>query len=179
MVSLRCKFVVQAEIEALGMRCTIVELGRIEMTENITQENINKLNTALKKTGLELLEDKKLIIVEKIRNLVIEVVHQSDEIPKINFSEYVSKKLNYNYGYLSRIFSETRNKTIEHYFISHKIEYVKELISYNQLNLSEIAFKLSYSSEGHLSKQFKKTTGITPTQFKNTKQNNRIPLGVL
>ena len=124
-------------------------------------------------SGLELIEDKKAVIIEKIKNVIIEMIHYEDEIPKVNFSDYLSSKLNYNYTYLANLFSETEAITIEHYIIMHKIERVKELIVYDDLNLSEIAWKLHYSSVAHLSHQFKKVTGLTPSFFKSLKNKKK------
>jgi AraC-like DNA-binding protein len=125
---------------------------------------------------LELMDDKKAMLVEKIKNVIVEMVHYADELPETNFSDYLSEKLNHNYTYLSNLFSEVKGITIEHYIIIHKIEKVKELIIYDELNLTEIAYKLNYSSVAHLSNQFKKITGLTPSFFKKLKDKRRSPL---
>lgn len=179
MVSIRCKIIVKAELEKLDLHPLSVELGEVEIKETISVKKLNQFNTALRITGLELLDDQRSITVEKIRNLIVEMIHYSDELPKKNISDYISEKLGQNYTTLSHLFSEVRGTTIEHYIISQKIERAKELITYGELTLSEIAFKLHYSSVAHLSSQFKKITGLTPTHFKNMKQKRRIPLGLV
>lgn len=169
MVSIRCKLIVKTELERLGLPHGIVDLGEVEIAEGITREQREKLAAALKKTGLELMDDKKAILIERIKNVVIESIHYSDEALKVNFSDHLSEKLNYDYTYLANLFSEVESITIEHFIIKHKIERVKELLVYDELSLTEIAYKLHYSSVAHLSNQFKKVTGLTPTFFKNLK----------
>jgi AraC-like DNA-binding protein len=169
MVSIRCKMVVKSELDKLGLHYEAVELGEVKISDNITEEQRTILHHALIRSGLELMDDKKAILVEKIKNVIIEMVHYEDELPKVNFSDYLSEKLNYNYTYLANLFSETKGITIEHFMILHKIERVKELILYDELNLSEIAWRLHYSSVAHLSHQFKKITGLTPSFFKSLK----------
>ena len=176
MVSIRCKMVVKAELKKLGLHYANVDLGTVEIMEDITQEQREKLKSALLISGLELMDDKKAILIEKIQNVIIEMVHYEDELPKVNFSDFLSEKLNYDYTYLANLFSETKGVTIEHFIILHKIERVKELIIYDELNLSEIAWRLHYSSVAHLSNQFKKITGLTPSYFKTLKQKKRITL---
>jgi AraC-like DNA-binding protein len=166
MVSIRCKMVVKSELDKLGLHYGVVELGEVHVTDPISDEQRNELKHALLRSGLELMDDKKAILVEKIKNVIVEMIHYEDELPKTNFSDYLSEKLNYNYTYLANLFSETKGMTIEHFMILHKIERVKELILYDELNLSEIAWKLHYSSVAHLSHQFKKITGLTPSYFK-------------
>ncbi|MDB5228257.1 MAG: helix-turn-helix transcriptional regulator [Bacteroidota bacterium] len=173
MVSIRCKMVVRAELENIGLHPLEIELGEAEIRGNISEKKQQLLKAALLKSGLELMDDKKAMLIEKIKNVIIEMVHYSDELPKTTFSYYLSKKLNYDYNYLSNLFSEVKGITIEHYIILHKIERVKELLVYNELNLTEIAWKLQYSSVSHLSNQFKKITGLTPTFFKKMK-NKRL-----
>lgn len=165
--------VVRSELENLGLHPLEVELGEAEIRENISEKKQEQLKVALLKSGLELMDDKKAMLIEKIKNVIVEMVHYSDEMPKTTFSVYLSKKLNYDYTYLSNLFSEVKGITIEQYVILHKIERVKELLVYNELNLTEIAWKLQYSSVSHLSNQFKKVTGLTPTFFKNMK-NKRL-----
>jgi len=177
MVCTRCKMVVKSELERLGFHDITVSLGEAEIKEEISVEQLAGLRTALKKTGLELMDDKRSILVEKIKTIIIEMVHFSDDQIKINLSDYLSEKLNYNYTYLANLFSEVKGITIEQFFLTHKIEKVKELLIYDDLNLTEIAWKLHYSSVAHLSNQFKKMTGITPTAFKNLKNRNRSTLG--
>jgi AraC-like DNA-binding protein len=170
MVSIRCKMLVKAELEKMGLHYTTVELGEVNILENISPAQREKLNKALKKAGLELMDDKKAMLVEKIKNVIIEMIHYSDEPPLTKYSVYLSKKLDYDYTYLANLFSEVQGTTIEHFIILHKIERVKELLVYDGLNLTEIADKLHYSSVGHLSNQFKKTTGLTPSHFKKLKK---------
>ena len=166
MVSLRCKLMVKDALNRIGIPFMNVCLGEIELVNTISEQKRKQLHQALLKSGLELMDDKKAILIEKIKHVVIEMVHYSDEVPKVNFSAYLSKKLDYDYTYLSNLFSENQGLTIEHYVICHKIERVKELIIYDEKNLSEIANLLHYSSVAHLSYQFKKVTGLTPTFFK-------------
>ena len=155
---------------------TVVELGEVNIVGNLSPEQRNTLKTSLLKSGLELLEDKKSILIEKIKNIVVEMVHYSDEAPLLNFSAYLSEKLNYDYNYLSNLFSEVKGITIEHFIIAHKIERAKELLIYNELTLTEIAEKLHYSNVAHLSNQFKKVTGLTPTFFKKMKHKRLVAL---
>ncbi|MFN2458086.1 MAG: helix-turn-helix domain-containing protein [Chitinophagaceae bacterium] len=176
MVSLRCKMIVKSELENMGLHFTIVELGEVEITEELSLKEQDELKTALGKFGLELMEDKKSMLIEKIKNIIVEMIHYSDEPPVLNFSNYLSEKLNYDYNYLSNLFSEVKGTTIEHYIISHKIERAKELLIYNELTLTEIADKLHYSNVAHLSNQFKKVTGLTPSFFKKMKDKRLIAL---
>jgi AraC-like DNA-binding protein len=169
MVCIRCKMVVKSELEKLGLHYTSVELGEAEIFENISTEQQDRLNINLKKAGLELMDDKKSILVEKIKMIIVELVHYTDEQIKINLSDHLSEKLNYNYTYLANLFSEVKGTTIEKFYLAHKIEKVKELLVYKELNLTEIAYKLHYSSVAHLSNQFKRMTGLTPSHFKNLK----------
>ena len=173
MVSIRCKMVVKAELEKLGLHFIVVELGNIEVKENISVAQREQLKVALLVSGLELMDDKKAMLIEKIKNVVVEMVHYSDEVPKVNFSDFLSEKLQYDYTYLANLFSEVTGVTIEHFIIAHKIERVKELLLYDELNLTQISYKLNYSSVGHLSNQFKKVTGLTPSFFKKLK-NKRV-----
>ena len=173
MVSLRCKLLVKEEIEKLGHKLLSVELGVIELVEAISDEKREDFRRRLLKVGLELLDSKKGILIEKIKTIVIEMIHYSDELLKINFSDYLSKELDLDYNYMANIFSEVKGITIEHYIISNKIERVKELLLYDELSLTEISFQMNYSSVAHLSNQFKKVTGLTPTFFKQLSQNKR------
>jgi YesN/AraC family two-component response regulator len=176
MVSLRCKMIVRSELEEIGLHPIVVELGEVRISEDITDEMKQKLRESLQKYGFELLEDKKSILIEKIKNIIVEMIHYSDEPPLLNFSNYLSEKMDYDYNYLSNLFSEVKGITIEHYIISHKIEKVKELLIYNELSLTEIAVKMHYSSVAHLSNQFKKVTGLTPSFFKKMKHKRLIAL---
>lgn len=173
MVSIRCKMVVKSELEKLGLHCRVVELGEAEIIESISAAQREQIRAALLKSGLELMDDKKSMLIEKIKNVIIELVHYSEELPKTNFSDYLSEKLHYDYTYLANLFSEVQGTTIQHFMIMHKIERVKELLVYNELNLTEIAYKLHYSSVAHLSNQFKKITGLTPSHFKQLRDKRR------
>ncbi len=173
MVSLRCKMIVKEELKRLGLRYVVVDLGMVEILEDITQEQHEKLKHNLAKFGLELLEDKRSILIEKIKNVIIEMIHFMDEVPDVNYSDYIAEKLGYDYTYLSNIFSETKGITIQQYIIIHKIERVKELLLYDELNLTEISYKLHYSSVAHLSNQFKKITGLSPSYYKSLKVKRR------
>ena len=173
MVSIRCKMLVKAELENLGIHYNTVELGEVNIPRGITDTQRNQLNQSLKRAGLELMDDKKAMLVEKIKNVIVEMIHYADEPPQTKYSVYLSEKLKYDYTYLANLFSEVQGITIEHFIILHKIERVKELLIYDDLNLTEIADKLCYSSVAHLSNQFKKTTGLTPSHFKNLKKKRR------
>ena len=169
MVSIRCKMLVKAELEKLNLRYTTVELGEVNLIEDITAGQRDLLNTALKKSGLELMDDKKAMLIEKIKNVIVDMVHYAEEPPLTKFSAFLSQKLNHDYTYLANLFSEVQGTTIEHFIIMHKIERVKELLVYDELTLTEIAYKMHYSSVAHLSNQFKKITGLTPSHFKQMK----------
>ncbi len=168
--------VVKSELEKLGLHYTTVELGEAEIIENISSDQKDQLDIGLRKSGLELMDDKKSMLIEKIKNIIVELVHYSDEQLKMNLSDYLSEKLNYDYTYLANLFSEVESTTIEKFFITHKIERVKELLVYDEFNLKEIVFKLHYSSVSHLSSQFKKVTGLTPSHFKHLKHKRRTAL---
>jgi YesN/AraC family two-component response regulator len=176
MVCIRCKMVVKAELTKLGFHYTSVELGEAEVFEDISAEQHEQIKKALLKSGLELMDDKKSILIQKIKNVIIDLVHYSEEPLTTNFSDYLSQKLNYDYTYLANLFSEVQGTTIEKFLIAHKIERVKELLVYNELNLTEIAYQMHYSSVGHLSAQFKKVTGLTPSHFKQLKKKRRSML---
>lgn len=176
MVSLRCKLLVKAEMDKLNIKYKTVELGEVVLLKPITPEKREKMKIQLHKSGLELMDDKKAMLQEKIKNIVVEMVHYSEEIPKVNFSTFLSEKLHIDYHTLSDFFSKTKGMTIEHFIILHKIERVKELIIYDELSLTEISYMMHYSSVSHLSKQFKQITGLTPSYFKNLKHQNRNTL---
>lgn len=161
---------VKDELKKLGLQYAALDLGVVEMLQDITKKQRELLKDNLLKSGLELLDDKKSILIERIKNLIIEMIHHSDQLPRLNYSDYLSEKLNYDYTYLSNIFSEVKGTTIQQFIIINKIERVKELLLYDELNLTEIAFKLHYSSVAHLSNQFKKVTGLSPSFFKKLKQ---------
>jgi AraC-like DNA-binding protein len=170
MVSLRCKLLVKHELDILGLHYLMVDLGVAEIMEDITSEQREILRKNLSKSGLDLLEDRKAILIERIKNVIIEMVHHGEEMPKINYSTYIEDKIKMDYTYLSNIFSEVKGVTIQQFIIVHKIEKVKELLLYEEFNLTEISYRLGYSSVAHLSSQFKKVTGLTPTYFKSLKE---------
>lgn len=167
---------VKEELVKLGLHFTPVELGVVEIMENLNPEQISILKLGLQNSGLELMDDKKAMLIEKIKNVVIEMVHHSEETIKVNFSTFLSEKLNHDYTYLANLFSEVQGTTIEQFIISHKIERIKEFIIYDELNITEIAWKMNYSSVAHLSNQFKKMTGLSPSHFKKLKDKRRSPI---
>ena len=173
MVSNRCKMAVKEELKKLGLHFIVVELGEVEIMETISAEQREVLKAGLIDSGLELMDDKRAVLIEKIKNVIIDMVHHSDEMIKINFSDYLSDKLKHDYTYLANLFSEIQGITIEHFIINHKIERIKELIIYDELNITEIAWKMNYSSVAHLSNQFKKITGLSPSHFKQLKVKRR------
>jgi AraC-like DNA-binding protein len=176
MVSNRCKMVVKEELKELGLHFMVVDLGEVEIMENISLEQRELLKQALLNSGLELMDDKRAMLIEKIKNAIVEMVHHADELIKVNFSDYLSEKLHHDYTYLANLFSEVQGTTIEQFIISHKIERIKELIIYGELNITEIANKMNYSSVAHLSNQFKKMTGLSPSHFKQLKDKRRSPI---
>jgi AraC-like DNA-binding protein len=176
MVSIRCKMMVKDELKKLGLHFIVVDLGEVEIMENITAEQREQLKNGLHNCGLELMDDKKAILIAKIKSVVVEMVHYADELPKTNFSDYLSEKLTHDYTYMANLFSEVQGTTIEQYIIAHKIEKIKELIIYDELNITEIAWKMNYSSVAHLSNQFKKATGLSPSHFKKLKDKRRTPI---
>ena len=163
MVSERCKMMVREELKKLGIGYVEVDLGVIELLEDISSDQREMLKTSLMTSGLELLDDKRSILVESIKNVITEMIHYTDEKPSVNYSVYISEKLGYDYTYLANVFSEVKGITIQQFIILNKIERVKELLIYDELSLTEIAYRLHYSSVAHLSNQFKKITGLTPT----------------
>lgn len=176
MVSTRCKMVVKEELRKMGLHFIVVDLGEVDIMENLTSEQREQLKKELLVSGLELMDDKRAVLIEKIKNVIIEMVHYSTELPKVNYSDYISEKLNHDYTYLSNIFSEVKGITIQQFIIVHKIERAKELLLYDELNLTEISYKLNYSSVAHLSNQFKKITGLSPSHFKQLKDKRRSPI---
>ena len=176
MVSLRCKLMVREELKKIGLDSTAIDLGVVEISQNITDEQRLILRENLLKSGLELLDDNKSILIERIKNVITEMIHYSDEPLAENYSAYISEKLNYDYTYLSNMFSEVKGITIQQFIILNKIERVKELLLYDELNLTEISYKLHYSSVAHLSNQFKKITGLTPSYFKKMKKARKSNL---
>lgn len=173
MVSLRCKMVVKEHLELLGLRHAAIDLGVVEILDGITDDQRAQLKDSLHSAGLELLDDRKSILIEKIKNVITEMIHYSDEVPKANYSDLISEKLGYDYTYLSNTFSEVKGITIQQFIIINKIERVKELLLYDELNLTEISYKLHYSSVAHLSNQFKKVTGLSPSFFKQLKKKRK------
>ena len=176
MVSNRCKMVVKEELKKLGLHFIVVDLGEIEIMEDISREQRELLKKGLSNSGLELMDDKKAVLIEKVKNVITQMIHYADELPKVNYSDHISEKLNYDYTYLSNLFSEVKGITIQQFIIVHKIERAKELLLYDELNLTEISYKLHYSSVAHLSNQFKKITGLTPSHFKQLKDKKRSPI---
>ena len=176
MVSTRCKLVVKEALRNLGLHFIVVELGEIEIMEDMTLQEREQLKIVLLKSGLELMDDKKAILIEKIKNVITKMIHYSEELPKMNYSDYISEKMQYDYTYLSNLFSEVKGITIQQFIIIHKIEKAKELLLYDELNLTEISYQLHYSSVAHLSNQFKKITGLSPSHFKKLKNKRRSPI---
>lgn len=179
MVTIRCKIILKAVLEDLGLHYSTVELGEVEIIGNFPDEKRGQLRSELLKYGLELMEDKKHILVERIKNVIIEQIHYEDESPNVKFSYFLSRKLNHSYTYLSNLFSEVKGMSIQHFIVLHKIERVKELIVYGELTLTEISLELHYSSVAHLSKQFKDVTGLTPSYFKNMKRKRRSTIDTI
>lgn len=176
MVCNRCKMVVQSELEKLGLTAISVELGEVQLSREVSKEMLEQLNNRLLAFGFELIDDRKSRTVEKVKNLITELVHCKQNQIKTNLSDYIVDAIHQDYSYISSLFSQVESKTIEQYYILSKIERVKELIVYDEFTLSEIAFELNYSSTSHLSKQFKKVTGLTVTHFRNLKEQKRQPL---
>jgi AraC-like DNA-binding protein len=172
MLNIRCEMVVKLELKKLGYHCITIEQGRVEVVGVMSIEQIQKIRAALSRSGLELMDNKKNILVEKIKNVIIKMVHHTDDALKVNFSNHLTSKLKLDYTYLANTFSHDQGITIEHFIIQHKIQRVKELIGYNELSLTEISWKMHYSSVAHLSAQFKKVTGVTPSCFKHQEYRN-------
>lgn len=176
MVSLRCKIIVKETLEKIGIHHTVVELGEVEINEKVSDWELHRVKLALAHYGLTVMDDRKEMLIEKIKHVIIDLVHQSEEQLQMNFSNYLSQKLGYDYTYLANIFSASEGITIERFIIAHKIERVKELLHYNELSLTEIAHKLHYSSVAHVSNQFKKMTGISPSLYKRERHQLRNTL---
>jgi YesN/AraC family two-component response regulator len=173
MESERCKTTVMNELNKLGLSCKKVELGAVELKENLSEDILQLIDNTLKNAGLELMFDKKTLLIEKIKTAIHQWIHLSDDLPKKKLPDYLRNIIKHDYNYLSNLFSGVNGFTIEKYVISQKIEYVKELLVYDKLSLTDIAFKLQYSSVAHLSNQFKKVTGLTPTFFKQHRNANQ------
>jgi YesN/AraC family two-component response regulator len=169
MVCIRCIMVVREELAKLGIERATVELGEVDIESPLTSEVHEQLKKRLTQFGLDLIDDRKNVLIQRIKNVIVEMVHYADQPLVVNFSVYLSEKLNHDYTYLANLFSEVQGTTIEKFIISHKIERVKELLLYNELNLTEIAYLMHYSSVAHLSAQFRKVTGLTPSCFKQLK----------
>lgn len=176
MVSTRCKMVVKKILRDLGYHFILVDLGEVEVMEQLSLEQLKELQTVLYGVGFELMNDKKSILIERIKIVVVELVHYVQDLPITKFSDYLSQKLNHDYTYMANLFSDVQGTTIEQYIIGHKTERIKELIIYGELNITEIAYKMNYSSVAHMSSQFKKVTGLSPSHFKNLKHKKRNPL---
>lgn len=176
MVSNRCKLAVKEELRKLNLHYIVVDLGEVEIMEELSTEQLNELNIGLLQSGLELMDDKKAILIEKVINVITDMIHHSNEVIKVNYSDYISKQLNYDYTYLANIFSEVKGISIQQFIIFNKIEKIKELMLYDELSLTEISYRMNYSSVAHLSKQFKKVTGFSPSQYKLSKDRKRIPI---
>ncbi len=176
MVSTRCKMVVKDILRKLGYHFILVDLGEVEVMEELSFEQLKELRKSLYSVGFELMDDKKSILIEKIKIVIVELVHYAEDLPVIKFSDYLSQKLNYDYTYMANLFSDVQGTTIEQYIIGHKTERIKELIIYGELNITEIAYKMNYSSVAHMSSQFKKVTGLSPSHFKNLKDKKRNPI---
>jgi len=176
MVSDRCKMAVKEIFKKLGIHVILLELGVVEILKDLPDHTIVELKNDLLTLGFELIEDRRAILIERIKNTVIEMVHHSDDMLKVNFSDYLSEKMNYDYTYLANIFSEEQGTSIEHFIITHKVERIKEFIIYDELSITEIAYKMNYSSLAHLSGQFKKITGLTPSYFRKLKLKRLEPI---
>ena len=176
MVSARCKKAVKTELRKLGLHFVVVDLGEVEIMEDISNEERMELKMALLDSGLELMDDKRAILIEKIKNTIIDMIYNSEDKVKINISGFISDTLKQDYTYLSNLFSEVQGTTIEQFIIFHKIERIKEMIIYDELSITDIAWKMNYSSVAHLSNQFKKVTGLSPSHFKQLKDKRRIPI---
>ena len=178
MVSARCQAMVKTELEKLGVESqyVLVDLGMVEIRQGITPEQRKQLKKNLRKTGLEVLDNKKTILIDKVKDLIMQMIHHSDELPKVNYSDHISEKMKYDYTYLSNIFSEVKGITIQQYIIVHRIERVKGLLLHDELSLTEISYRMHYSSVAHLSNQFKKITGLSPKFYKQLKQKRNSKL---
>jgi len=179
MVCTRCKMIVSAELTHLGLQYTNVDLGQADIIGDISTAQHEQIRTDLLQSGLELMDDIKGILVERIKKVIIELVHHSEDPLPINLSVYLSQQLHHNYTYMANIFSSTEGHSIEKFMIEHKIERAKELLTYNELSLTDIAFKMHYSSVSHLSAQFKKVTGSTASSYKRLREKRRSMLELL
>lgn len=176
MVSVRCKLIVQQQLDRIGIKYLSIDLGMVELENSISIDQIDELKKSLQLVGLEMLENKKSILIDKIKNVIIEIIHSNKDTLKVNHSDYISKKIGYDYNYLSNIFSEVEGITIQQFIIIQKIEKVKELLLYGDLSLTEISHRMNYSSVSHLSTQFKKVTGLKPSFFNRMKEKRNESL---
>lgn len=176
MVSKRCKLAVKEVLQKLGLHFVVVDLGEVDIMEDLSAEQRVQLKEGLLQSGLELMDDKRAVLIERVVNAITEMIHYTDESPKVNYSDYLSDKLGYDYTYMSNVFSEVKGITIQQFIIVNKIERVKEYLIYDELNLTEISYKLHYSSVAHLSNQFKKITGLTPSNYRKLKDKKRSPI---
>lgn len=176
MISRRCKLMVEKELDKLGIRHFASELGAVELLEDLDNENRRRLSASLLESGLELLDDKRAILIEKVKNAIVEMIHHDDHIPLQKYSSHLSQILGYDYTYLSNVFTAVKGISIQQYIILHRIERVKEFILYDELTLTEISQKLNYSSVAHMSNQFKKMTGLTPSVYRQLKKKRTANL---
>lgn len=176
MVCSRCKMVVKSELEKLGLHPVSVDLGEVDIAGELQGYQRQDIHAALQKFGFALLDDKKSVLIERVKNLIVDLVQNKNNHLKTNLSDYLSRELNHDYTYITNLFTQVEGTTIEQYFIAQKVERVKELLVYDELTLSEISYQLNYSSVSHLSKQFKKVTGLTPSHYKLLKEKKRNPL---
>lgn len=179
MVCTRCKMVLKSELEKLGLKPISIELGEVEFSEDLDIDSIKRIEKSLEPFGFTIIDDKKSRVIEKVKTLIVQLIQELDGELKVNFSDYLTERVHYEYNYISNLFSEVEGTTIEKYYIAQKIEKVKELLMYDELSLSEIAYRLHYSSVAHLSNQFKKVTGFAPSHIKKIKNNKRTPLDKL
>ncbi|MFI5151832.1 MAG: helix-turn-helix domain-containing protein [Chitinophagales bacterium] len=172
MISPHSKKQIKGILEGIGLHTSAISTGEVEIDDSYSPQKFDAIREALVETPFDLVLEKEIILIEKIKNIIIEMIHYSKELPLVKYSEYISQKVNFNYTYLSKLFSRIKGITIEHYIIAQKIEKAKQLLALNEMTLSEIAWKLQYSSSGHLSAQFKKVTGHTPSEFKRAEPKN-------
>ncbi len=174
MACIRCKMAIKEELEKIDIRYRTIDLGEVETVDDVSREKLELLRNNLKQQGFELMENRKDVLAEKIKTAIIDLVNRSDEHMKIKLSVYLSEKLNYEYSYLGKVFTEVKGTSIEKFFVARKIERVKELLVYNELNLHEISILTQYSSVAHLSNQFKKVTGLAPSEYRHLYYKNNI-----
>jgi AraC-like DNA-binding protein len=179
MVCNRCITAVKAELDKQGLHPLAITLGEVEILADPTRSQLEQLDASLQQLGFEIIDDRKSRLIERIKNELVSMVHYTGDKPRTNLSDHLSGKLHHDYNYLSTLFSDVEGTTIEKYFIAQKIERVKELLTYDELTLSEIADRLGYSSVAYLSNQFKKVTGFTPSHFRTIREKKRIPLDKL